>query len=199
MHAQVRQAEARSLEHELELVAIVVLNEHGLGHDGIGGYRDESEIEMGRSGCSPRARDKKTRSEARPQRREEAPVAEVFGSVKKRKQRRRHREGFDRVGLGSFRLLALIEDEEDDVGEPTRSEDNGGGGLWPRRSHGTAPGALWWKRRRLCWVAHLRRRRREERERRETLGAKRWLYRGSVGTVVATVALCVLCCLPLLL
>ena len=93
---------------------MVVLNGHGLGHDGIGGYRDESEIEMGRSGCTPRARDKKTRSEARPQRREEAPVAEVFGSVKKRKQRRRRREGVDHVGLGSFRLLALIEDEEGD-------------------------------------------------------------------------------------
>ena len=42
MHAQVGQAEARSLEHELELVAMVVLNGHGLGHDGIGGYRNES-------------------------------------------------------------------------------------------------------------------------------------------------------------
>ena len=34
--------------------------------------------------------------------------------MKKRKQRRRRREGVDRVGLGSFRLLALIEDEEGD-------------------------------------------------------------------------------------
>ena len=83
--------------------------------------------------------------------------------------------------------------EEDTVGEPTRSEGNEGGGLWLRRSHGSASQALWWKvgddYGGVAWTYWVAAARRGERE---TLGGLGWglIYRGSVGAGVALMAMC---------